>query len=64
MHGKRVEQRGESEDQQNIDDIGSDAGTDGNIDLPVQRGGGGDDYFRQRCAYTDNSHANNQRWDP
>ena len=37
MHGKRVEQRGQAEDQQDIDDIGSDGGANGDVkDYTVQ----------------------------
>lgn len=36
MHGKRLKQRGEAEDQQDIGDIRSESGADRQIGLPMQ----------------------------
>lgn len=60
MHGKRLKQRGEAEDQQDIGDIRSESGADRQIGLPMQGSGGGNNHFRQTGTDADYCHANNQ----
>lgn len=46
MHGKRLKQSGEAEDQQDIGDIRSESGANRQIGLPMQGSGGGNNDFR------------------
>lgn len=46
MHGKRLKQSGEAEDQQDIGDIRSQSGANRQIGLPMQGSGGGNNDFR------------------
>lgn len=46
MHGKRLKQSREAEDQQDVGDIRSESRSDRQIGLPMQRSGGGNDRFR------------------